>query len=251
MRAVISGGVRELLLVRHGESAGNVARERSEGAGAEVIDIDQRDADVPLSPLGREQAAAFGRWWAELEPGRRPGAVWCSPYVRAVETATLAMQAADVDLPLQIDERLRDRELGILDRLTSRGVRARYPDEAARRRHLGKLYYRPPGGESWADVALRLRSWLADRERATAGGPELVVAHDAVILLVRYVLLGMSEDEVLELARHGTVGNASVTRLRREPGEDTWTVHEYGEDEHLDRLGVEPTEHGRAPGRAS
>ncbi len=58
------------------------------------------------------------------------------------------------------DERLRDRELGILDRLTRLGVKTRYPDEAERRLWLGKLYYRPPGGESWADVALRLRSIL-------------------------------------------------------------------------------------------
>src|SRR5579875_3484966 len=243
MRAVISGGVRELLLVRHGESAGNVARERSEGAGAEVIDIDQRDADVPLSPLGREQAAAFGRWWAELEPGRRPGAVWCSPYVRAVETATLAMQAADVDLPLQIDERLRDRELGILDRLTSRGVRARYPDEAARRRHLGKLYYRPPGGESWSDLALRLRSVLRD---VLAGEHEraLLVCHDAVILLVRYVLEELDETQLMQIAAEDSVGNAAVSRFVLDSSR-RWTTAEYNVSDHLREFGAEPTTHGR------
>jgi len=244
-------GPADLILVRHAESAGNVAREAAESSHAETIDIDLRDPDVPLSELGERQAKALGGRLAELVADTPLAAVWVSPYLRTRQTAEIATAAAGIELPHRVDERLRDRELGILDRLTGRGIRARYPDEADRRRYLGKLYYRPPGGESWADVALRLRSWLADRERATAGGPELVVAHDAVILLVRYVLLGMSEDEVLELARHGTVGNASVTRLRREPGEDTWTVHEYGEDEHLDRLGVEPTEHGRAPGRAS
>ena len=49
-----------------------------------------------------------------------------------------------------------------------------YPDEAKRRDLLGKFYYRPPGGESWADVALRIRSVLATeglrlRLRAVAG----------------------------------------------------------------------------------
>jgi len=45
----------ELLLVRHGESDGNVARERAMTAGAEFIDVDRCDADVPLSEIGAQQ----------------------------------------------------------------------------------------------------------------------------------------------------------------------------------------------------
>ncbi len=78
----------ELLLVRHGESVGDVARERAEAAHADVIELDQRDADVPLSPLGRDQAAALGRWLSELSSERRPQSLWCSPYARARETAS-------------------------------------------------------------------------------------------------------------------------------------------------------------------
>ena len=90
----------------------------------------------------------------------------CSPYLRAVETARLALGA---EAAVTIDERLRDRELGILDALTARGVDARLPQEAARRRWLGKFYYRPPGGEAWTDVALRLRSFLRAWRRPLAG----------------------------------------------------------------------------------
>ena len=50
-----------LIAVRHGESTGNVAREAAEAERADVISIDQRDADVPLSARGEEQAAAVGR----------------------------------------------------------------------------------------------------------------------------------------------------------------------------------------------
>ena len=39
----------ELLLVRHAESAGNVARDKAEAAGLDVIDIAERDMDVTLS----------------------------------------------------------------------------------------------------------------------------------------------------------------------------------------------------------
>ena len=47
---------RELLLVRHGESAGNVARDAAEASGLPWIDIAERDMDVALSANGVEQA---------------------------------------------------------------------------------------------------------------------------------------------------------------------------------------------------
>jgi broad specificity phosphatase PhoE len=46
--------------------------------------------------------------------------------------------------------------------LTSHGIARRLPGEAARRARVGTLYHRPPGGESWADVALRLRTLLVE-----------------------------------------------------------------------------------------
>ena len=60
------------------------------------------------------------------------------------------------------DERLRERDLGAFDRLTGSGIKEAFPEEAERRGAMGKLYYRPPGGESWTDVALRIRSVLSD-----------------------------------------------------------------------------------------
>lgn len=54
--------------MRHGQSAGNVARDSAEAAGLPVIDIAQRDIDVPLSELGRTQATALGHWFGELPP---------------------------------------------------------------------------------------------------------------------------------------------------------------------------------------
>src|SRR5689334_15780096 len=80
-------GVRELVLVRHGESVGNVAAASAERAGLEVIDLETRDADTPLSPLGAEQAAALGTWLRAQTGDDAPEVVWCSPYVRALQTA--------------------------------------------------------------------------------------------------------------------------------------------------------------------
>jgi broad specificity phosphatase PhoE len=235
--------ITELILVRHGESEGNVAREAAEAEQADEILIDQRDPDVPLSARGRSQAEAVGRWLAEVTAERQPSVAWSSPYTRARQTAELALGESGIQLPLHVDERLRDRELGILDRLTSRGVTARYPSEADRRRYLGKMYYRPPGGESWADMALRLRSFLADLDRAHEAGCGLVVCHDAVILVLRYILEELTEKEVLDVAATQSLGNGSVTRLVRPERRGSWQTLEFNVQEHLTDYGSEPTSH--------
>ena len=204
-----------LLIVRHGESAGNVARDAAEAAGLPVIDLATRDMDVPLSDLGERQAAALGRWIGALPEAERPSVVYSSPYVRARGTAERALKAAgleiDRDVTFVVDERLREREFGILDRLTRRGITERYPDQAEFRAHLGKFYHRPPGGESWADVLLRLRSFIDTISRECADERILVVSHQVVVLMFRYILEHLSEQEILGIDAEHQLANCSVT----------------------------------------
>ncbi len=241
--AVQEAGAVELLLIRHGESEGNVAATEARLAGAEVIDVPARDADVNLSGTGRDQAKALGTALARIADELRPDAVVSSPYARARQTAEIAVETAGWPVKVLTDERLRDRELGILDRLTRLGVETRYPDEAERRLWLGKLYYRPPGGESWADVALRLRSILDELNTLGTGHRVMLVCHDAVILLVRYVLEGMSEQEILDLAATTSVLNASITRYVRPSGAGPWKLESFNVADHLTEQGVTVTEH--------
>ncbi|MFF4649746.1 histidine phosphatase family protein [Streptomyces sp. NPDC001380] len=238
-----------IVAVRHGESTANALFAVAEAAGALEVPIDCRDADIPLTALGRRQADALGRRLAALPGPLRPQAVWCSPYVRARQTAEHALAGFGAGLPVRYDERLRDRELGVLEMLTAAAIEVRHPEEAVRRRRLGPLYYRPPGGESWADVALRVRSLLADlaghdgpagradradgADRADHAGPDgvgtgdgragdgrpvLLVCHDNVVLMLRHVLEGLDEAALLAVHAAGPVGNASVSAWRREAG---------------------------------
>jgi broad specificity phosphatase PhoE len=231
-----------LLLVRHGESEGNLAAAAANAERAEEIDVPARDPDVRLSDLGRLQAEAVGTALAGLPANEHPGALACSPYLRARETATLACETVGLVLPVQVDERLRDRELGVLDRLTEIGVAARYPEEHARRRWQGKFYHRSAGGESWADVVLRLRAWLSDADDALAGKRVLVVSHDVVIVLLRYVCEGLEERQVLGLARETPVRNASLSRYVRDR-DGSWKVDVYDDVAHLKAAGLPVTEH--------
>lgn len=236
----------ELVLVRHGESVGNVAAAAADAAGADVVDVDVRDADAPLTDRGIDQARAVGAWLRSLGSDRTPTAVWCSSYLRARQTARAALDAAGTGLGCRVDERLRDRELGVFDRLTARGVTDRYPEQARRRAVLGKFSYRPPEGESWADVALRVRSVLHDVDAEEAGGRVLVVTHDAVVLLVRYVGQRLDEGELFAVAGSVSVANASITRLVRPTGTGPWALAEFNATAHLGAAGAETTEH---PGR--
>ena len=200
----------ELFLIRHAQSAGNVARDLALASGATVIDIDAaRDCDVELSELGERQAAALGTWCARhLDP---IDAVIASPYARAQQTAAIALRAAGWTVPVTVDERLREKEFGSLDRLTRAGIEQRFPEQAELRRVLGKFYYRPPGGESWCDVILRLRSLADSLTREYAGCRVAVVTHQVIVLCFRYLLEKLTEQQLLEIDRQGDVANCSVT----------------------------------------
>ncbi|MEO7716792.1 MAG: histidine phosphatase family protein [Capsulimonas sp.] len=209
----------EILIVRHGQSAGNVARDEAVAAGHPVIQIASRDMDVPLSELGERQAAALGRWFAALPPERRPTVVLTSPYVRTRDTARIVLETAGMlhdDLPIIEDERLREKEFGVLDRLTVEGVKERFPDQMAFRLALGKFYHRPPGGESWCDVILRLRSVTNTIAREYRHERVLIVAHQVVVLCFRYILEGLTEEQILTIDIAQDVANCSVTSYEYE-----------------------------------
>ena len=206
-----------LYIVRHGESAGNVAREAARLAGDRTIDIDTRDVDVPLSDLGLQQAEALGRWFAALPVDSRPNVILTSPYLRARHTADIiaASEGLSQDkFTVVVDERLREKEFGILDRLTKVGIEAYHPDQAEFRRLLGKFYHRPPGGESWCDVILRLRSAIEMTSREYCGERVLLVGHSVVVLCLRYLIEHMTEEQILEIDRENEVANCSVTSYR-------------------------------------
>jgi broad specificity phosphatase PhoE len=209
----------EIWLVRHGQSAGNVARDVAEAAAGHHIDIAERDVDVPLSDLGLRQSEALAGWFGSLPESQRPNVVLHSPYLRAAETARILMQPINRSalLSVQVDERLREKEFGILDRLTTHGIAHKYPELYEQRQHVGKFYFRPPGGESWADVILRLRSVLDTLTREYSGERVLIVGHQVIVNCFRYLFERLDEAAILAYDRAGDVPNCSVTSYAFDP----------------------------------
>lgn len=232
-----------LWLVRHGQSVGNVADNAAHEAGAARLDLDVRDPDVELTEAGVGQATALGTWLGAQDV--HPSVVLVSPYERAVRTAEIAMQVADLHVPTFRDERLRERELGVLDGWTGIGIREHFPEEAERRERLGKFYYRPPGGESWTDVALRVRSVMSTLREEYADERVLIVSHQAVITVFRYALEGLSEQDVLNLDHTQPMANCSVTDYASAEG---WLkLKGYNDVSHVVAEGERVTDEADAP----
>ncbi|QDZ06796.1 histidine phosphatase family protein [Sphingomonas panacisoli] len=233
-----------LWIVRHGQSAGNVARDAADEAALDRIAIHGRDVDVALSALGKEQAAALGQWFAQSSD--QPDVVFASPYQRALQTASLVQHAGGMEqIPVVADERLREKEFGILDGYTLSGVRRHFPEQAEIRHVMGKFYHRPPGGESWCDVILRLRSLLDTVVLHHADRNVLIVGHQVVVLCLRYILEAMSERQILEIDAAGDVANCSVTHYRRDDNtSDHLSLVRYNYVVPVEQVAVEVT---RAP----
>jgi 2,3-bisphosphoglycerate-dependent phosphoglycerate mutase len=208
------GVVAELVLIRHGQSTANVAFPRADAEGLLESGLTGRDTDVQLTELGVRQAEAIGRWLGTLPPDRLPQVVITSPYLRARRTWQIAAEASGRDLPAPTtDDRLVDRLLGDLEMLTRAAIAKRFPDEPGRLTDAGEYYYRPPGGESFGDIAERLTAFLTDLNGHHAGERVAVVAHDAVVLTMRAVIHQLDWDAVAAVAAFGPVRNASITRF--------------------------------------
>lgn len=109
--------------------------------------------DYPLTPEGEIQIRA----WAEFFAPIPLGAVWCSPLVRARQSAQIIIQALERP-PLEenffIEPAFTEISLGDWEGLTSAEARRKYPGEWEKR---GRdfLGFAPPGGESFTDLAAR------------------------------------------------------------------------------------------------
>lgn len=156
-----------------------------------------------------------------------------SPYARARQTAEVALQAAGLEHALVFDERLRERDMGIFDGFTGQGIREKYPEEAERRAFMGKFYYRPPGGEAWTDVALRIRSLVADLRTHYDDQTVWIFSHQAVIMSFRFVLERLDEKTVLAIDAKVPLPNCSMTSyVRGESGE--LVLDRYADVDYLD-----------------
>jgi len=164
--------------VRHGLTDWNV-QQRLQGR-----------RDVPLNAKGRAQAAVCGEILRDLlaRDGRAPDSLGyvSSPLMRASQTmeimrATLGLREAG----FAVDARLAEIAFGEWEGLTYADVLVRDKDVVGKR-ESDKWDFRPPGGESYAQVTVRIREWYrtVDRDMVVAahgGTARALIAHLAIV----------------------------------------------------------------------
>lgn len=172
----------EVYLVRHGEITQSSPR-RFVGR-----------TDLPLTDHGREQMAGVARFLA----GRGVGRLLCSPLARCVESAGIV--GAALGLVPETMPDLREISLGSWEGLSVDEVRERFPGRyEARGRNLAG--FRPPGGESFADV--QRRAWpVFELATADLDEPLAMVAHGGVNRVLLCRILGMPLENLFRLEQH-------------------------------------------------
>jgi 2,3-bisphosphoglycerate-dependent phosphoglycerate mutase len=205
-----------LVIVRHGESLRNVGKDAATAAGEMEYGGGIRDMDVPLTPLGEKQSHVTGEYLGQKFHFDR---IFVSPYLRTVRTAEIMGKHFKEFPKLTLEDRIREKEFGILDGLTKAGINKKYPEESRRKERDGKYYYRPPGGESYPDVALRIHSLLGTMARECRKQTVLVVCHSVVVLTFRRLLERLNENDLLAIDRdpEQDVRNCSVTYYEFNP----------------------------------
>jgi probable phosphoglycerate mutase len=183
-----------LLLCRHGQTGFNAAL-RFQG-----------QLDEPLSELGRAQARKLAERLAEIPLD----AAYASDLWRARETALLALEGRDV--PLHLDERLREIAFGRWEGLTFAEIKLRFPDDVAARER-DRVHYAIPGGESLAQMSQRVAGFLREILPQHVGQTLLVIAHGGTVNALLATLLDIPLTSWWRLRNHNA--NLSVIDFTR------------------------------------
>jgi glucosyl-3-phosphoglycerate phosphatase len=187
-----------LLLVRHGETDWN-AEGRWQGQGG-----------VGLNALGARQAAATA---AHLAAVADDVALLARSDSQRVEESAAPI-AARLGVPVVVDPRLREVDVGRWSGRTRPEVEAAEPEAFAAYRR-GERDVRVGGGETIAEVEARMVAALRDVAAAARGRTAVVVTHGWALRLAVAGLLGADRAAAEAMAR---AGNCSITELLVEGG---------------------------------
>lgn len=168
-----------ILLTRHGETEFNVQR-RAQGL-----------ADSPLTPLGVRQAHAMAGVLVDLV-AREPGG-WrmvSSSLGRAVATARIYSER--LDLPFDLDDRLREHSMGEFDGLHADEFVPRFRTDVPPHERS----FHTPGGESYEALTARIGDFLYGVPR---GDRLILVSHGAAGRILRGLYGGLPREAMLTL----------------------------------------------------
>jgi broad specificity phosphatase PhoE len=164
-------------------------------------------AETALTPRGIDQARALGRRLSDAPIA----ACYTSDYSRAIETATLAL--GERAIPVRPDPDLRELHYGEWELERESAVRKRDPGLYGLMEAEDPAW-RPPGGETVAEVRGRTSAALARIVAGHRGQQVLVISHGTAINCLLSTVLGMAETHVFRL----DVANCALTEIEERRG---------------------------------
>lgn len=219
----------DLVLVRHGESEGNLAKIRSKAGDNTASDLfkGKHTSTFRLTDKGREQAKAAGTWLCEAFP-KGFGRYYTSAYVRAMETAGLL---ALPDAFWYVEPALRERDWGDLDVMGEAERRRRF-EESMAMKDTSPLFWIPPNGESIAHVAeSRTYRILGTLARECTEKRVVIVCHGETMWTFRLLLERMSEKRynALDVSKDpkDRINNCQILHYTRKRPEDRDATTHY------------------------
>lgn len=188
----------DLYVIRHGESEANVIIKAGETGDNSLFTQDNvtvPDRSWRLTATGRKQADCIGRWLVAQQPLFDRYLV--SPYVRTRETAaTMALPKAK----WEETRVLRERSWGEINTVTQDEFRTNYQRNWIFKR-TDPLYWRPPAGESIADVAEdRVHNLLTSLNRRAEAQSVVAVTHGDFMQALMLTLEDLADEEFLRRA---------------------------------------------------
>ncbi len=186
----------DLVLVRHGESEGNVVKAKSKAGDDSAADLfkGRHGSSFRLTDRGIAQAKSAGEWIrANFEQGF--GRCYTSTYMRAMETAGhLALPNAN----WYVESALRERDWGDLDVMNETERNLRYRESLAMKKK-SPFYWIAPNGESLAHTTERAYRMLGSLARECSDKKVVIVGHSETIWCIRGLLERFSEERFNEL----------------------------------------------------
>ena len=210
---------KNLFLVRHGQSEGNLVRKQFEDSGNESFFSDEflglHESQYALTQLGIEQAKKAGHWFKEND-FLKFDRMLVSNNVRAMQTAAyLEIKNAE----WMQDFNLRERDGGLFNVITPSKRDTKYADQQ-KFHDTQPFLFRPPQGESIADVCQRIKIVLDTLARECDGKNVVITCHGHVIRTFMIILNRLSLQKTNEFLTTteawGRVPNCSIVHYTRE-----------------------------------
>ena len=196
-----------LILIRHGETLWNTQL-RMQGS-----------LDSDLTPKGESQIKALGEWMKEVPFDY----LYSSDTARARKTAEAISKFTGHNLNL--DKRLREKNLGVFEGLTSEEARERYPENFQQFKTAGASYVIDQG-ESTQQLLERALDAIEEIRDRHPQKVAVAVTHGGVVRVLMKHVLGIPLDAPTQFL----IGNTGIFRL---VWRDKWIVAEMGAEPHL------------------